>query len=90
MFFDLFFTYSSNFFFKVAAEKRADQFAAKYSTAQTITEVAHFFGKEEEMIETYKDPKNLLLRLPSTILSGHPTGKTREAYLLKWTENKQS
>lgn len=90
MFFDLFFTYSSNYFFKVAAEKRADLFAAKHSTAQEITKVAHFFGREQELIETYKDPKNLLLKLPSTILSGHPAGKTRQAYLLKLAENKKS
>jgi hypothetical protein len=86
---DLVLTYGSNFFFKVAAEKRADLFAAKYSTAQEITDAAYFFGREQEIIEKYKDPKNLLLKLPLTILSGHPAGKTREAYLLKLAEDKK-
>lgn len=89
MFVDFLLTYASNFFFKVAAEKQADEFAAKYSTAQEITDAAHFFAKEQEIIETYKDPKNLLLKLPSTILSGHPSGKTREAYLLKLAQHKK-
>ena len=85
---DLFLTYASNFFFKVAAEKRADLFAAKHSSAQEITDAAHFFAQEQEIIEKYKDPKSLLLKLPSTILSGHPKGKTREAYLLKLVKDK--
>lgn len=82
IFLDNFLTLFSNLVFKVAAEKRADKFAAKYSSSEEITQAADFFAREQEIIEIYKDPNNLLLKLPSEILSGHPSGKHRKKYLL--------
>lgn len=85
---DLLLTYGSNYFFKVAKERKADIFAAQHSTAEEITQTAHFFAQEHDIIERYKDPKNLWFRLPITILSGHPNGKTRQAYLLELARSK--
>lgn len=90
IFVDIFLTLLSNLVFKVEAEKRADNFAAKYSSVQEIIQAADFFAQEQEFIEIHKDPNDLLLKLPLEIFSGHPNGKSRKKYLLKLVENKNN
>jgi len=87
---DILLTYASNLLFKVSAEKRADIFAAQYSSIEEITAAAHFFEKDQEIINIHKDPNDLLLKLPLQILSGHPDGTTRKTYLLKLAAEKKS
>ncbi len=78
---DLFLTYTSNILFKAQQEKKADLFAARYSTREDIQAAADFFEKHQAIIETNKDPNNKLSFLPSIIATGHPDGKTRARYL---------
>lgn len=89
VFVDLFLTYFSNLCFKVAAEKRADAFAVKYSTTEEIMAAADFFEQERDVIEKYKDPNNWLLKLSPMIYSGHLDGQSRKKYLLQLLENKK-
>jgi len=77
---DLVFTYTSNFFFKIHEEKKADLFAAQYSSPEEIEAAALFFEKHAELQEQHGD-KNFLAKLPSAWRSGHPEGRDRAAYL---------
>ena len=78
---DLFLSYSSNIFFKYYEEKKADLFAARYSSAQDINAAADFFEKYRDHATAYKKPMGLIAYIPQVILSGHPDGKIRAQYL---------
>ncbi|HVX00929.1 MAG TPA: M48 family metalloprotease, partial [Candidatus Babeliaceae bacterium] len=79
---DLFLAFCSNPFLKVAEERKADIFAARNSTAQEIEAAAEFFERHQEIVDRYAED-NLLSKLSPEILSGHPHGKRRSAYLRK-------
>jgi hypothetical protein len=87
---DVFLTLFLNLVFKVAAEKRADAFAVKYSSSEEIIQAADFFAQEQEIIETYKDSNDWLLKLPTEVYSGHPNGRNRKKYLLQLAKNKEN
>lgn len=78
---DLLFTYASNLSFKAYEEKKADQFAAQFSSRADIQAAADFFERHQEIIDTHQEPGNYLAFLPSIIVSGHPHGTTRASYL---------
>ncbi|MCX5923847.1 MAG: M48 family metalloprotease [Candidatus Dependentiae bacterium] len=80
----------SNVLFKMPAEKRADYFAVKYSSADDIRAAADFFKKHQEIINENPERGNFLTKLPSVLTSGHPDGKTRWAYLLKLADQKKA
>ena len=80
---DILATYASNVFFKVGAEKRADAFAIRYSSAQDLRAAAEFFEQHQLVCDSHKEPGNLFAHLPPEIISGHPNGKVRAAYILK-------
>lgn len=86
---DVFLTYASNVLFKYQAEKHADFFAAQHSSKDEIQAAAHYFVEHEKILETYPDTSaGLPSKLPSIILSGHPSGKSRSAYLLQLAAKK--
>ncbi len=79
---DMVLSYSSNPLFTAKEEKRADLFAAQYSSSETIEAVADFWEKHQNILDTYKDPNaGLVGSMPSIILSGHYDGKVRAQYL---------
>lgn len=78
---DLFLTYSSNFFFKVYEEKQADLFAISFSSPEEIEAAALFFEQHQAIIDAQLEPGSLLHYLPSEIVSGHPNGNIRAAYI---------
>ncbi|HSW75625.1 MAG TPA: M48 family metalloprotease [Candidatus Saccharimonadales bacterium] len=86
---DYMFPFLSNVLFKLPAEKRADRFAARYSSADEIKAAAYFFKKHQEIINENPEPGNYLARLPSALISGHPDGKTRCVYLLRLADQKK-
>jgi hypothetical protein len=86
-FLDIFLTLFSNLLFKVRAEKRADYFAAKYSSKEEIIQAAHFFVEEQEIIDVYKNSNDWVLKLPIELYSGHPHAKSRKKYLLQLAEH---
>lgn len=78
---DIILAYVSNMFFKLAAEKRADRFAVRYSSQEDIHEAAQFFVKQQELLDKHKGPASLLNLLPIEIAAGYQNGKKRAAYL---------
>ena len=78
---DLLLAYVTNYFFKVRQEREADLFAAQYSTPEEIQAAALFFEKHQEILDANKNMNGFLSRLPSTLITGHPNGHTRAAYL---------
>jgi Zn-dependent protease with chaperone function len=86
---DLLYTYLSNATWKLRQEKNADFFAARYSSREDIQAAAHFFAHHQEVLATYREPGNLLARIPSAFTSGHQNGKARSAFLLKLAELNQ-
>lgn len=89
-FVDLLLSYSSNVFFKVQEEKKADFFAARYSSCEEINAAAHFFEQHKIIMEQNEAFPGLLGKLPTTVLSGHPDGTTRVQYLRKIATKKQA
>jgi hypothetical protein len=77
---DLMLTYISNFFFKVQEEKKADFFAARYCSREEIDAAADFFEKNQHIIDAHFS-ESIMHKLPSTIVSGHPTIPARVHYL---------
>ena len=86
---DLLLTLASNIVWKLNEEKKADLFAAQYSSYEDILEAADFFEKHQEIFDANQEPTNFLDRLPSEIKSGHPNGKPRAAYLRELAELKK-
>jgi hypothetical protein len=82
---DIVLSYLSNLFFKLAEEKDADLFAASHCDTDTINAAADFFENHQEIVDQHKQYEGLLARLPSSIASGHPNGKTRAVYLRELT-----
>lgn len=78
---DLLLSYASNVVFKSYEEKRADRFAACYSTQEEIEAAADFFERHHEVCVTHQGPQNILTKLPSIIVSGHLSGKARADYI---------
>jgi Zn-dependent protease with chaperone function len=79
---DLFLSYSSNIFFKAREEKKADLFAAHFSSKKEIEAAADFFEQYEHHAQEYrKSIGGLIARMPTIILSGHIDGVTRGRYL---------
>lgn len=78
---DLVLTYASNVLFKLYEEKRADRFAAKYSSKEDIDAAADFFEKLHEIRAAHKEQDNVLAKIPSEILQGHLSDKARAQYL---------
>jgi len=79
---DLFLSYSSNLLFKTREEKRADVFAARFSSKDEIEAAADFFEQYEHHAHEYrKSVGGLIAFMPTIILSGHPNGIARARYL---------
>lgn len=79
---DLLFGYASNLFFKVYEEKRADLFAAKFSSQKEIEAAASFFETYEVACGKYRDGLNsMLYLLPLSLYNGHIDGVIRARYL---------
>lgn len=78
---DLVLSYVSNFIFKLREEKKADDFAVRYSVRQEIAAAADFFEKHQILLDTHKDRDSILKYLPSAIATGHPDGRARAQYL---------
>lgn len=78
---DLIVSYLSNIFFKVREEKNADFFAAQRSSPEVINAAAHFFEQHQAIMDSEKERGDILAQLPSTLMTGHPNGKTRAKYL---------
>lgn len=78
---DLVLSHASNVLFKVYEEKRADRFAVYYSSRNDAEAAADFFEQHHEILATHTDPKNILSKLPSVIVSGHLSGKARADYI---------
>jgi hypothetical protein len=85
---DLLLTFISNAVWKLREEKKADQFAAQYSTIEDIEAAALFFEQHQEILDTYRQPRNFISYIPSFIRTGHPNGKSRSKYLLKLVSQK--
>ncbi|MCX5922217.1 MAG: M48 family metalloprotease [Candidatus Dependentiae bacterium] len=80
---DVCLSYSSNALFTYYEEKKADMFAARYSTAEEIHAAAQFFAACQEISNEYKkEHMGLLAHLPQAVASGHPDGATRANYLM--------
>jgi hypothetical protein len=86
---DLLLTFASNVVWKSFEEKKADYFAAQYSSTEDIKAAADFFEKHQTVMDTHKEPGNFLAFLPSIITSGHPHGTSRAIYLRKLASEKQ-
>lgn len=86
---DIMLTYLFNVMFTLAAEKKADRFAAQHSTAEQIKAAALFFEQHQEILDRHKEVDGFWARIPSEILTGHPRGQARSAYLLKLAAQKQ-
>lgn len=81
---DIIITYSSNVLFKAREERNADLFAAQHSTPEEIEAAALFFEHYEKSAQQYRtEHAGLLKYVPGIVLSGHPDGITRGAYLRK-------
>lgn len=79
---DLGFAYLNNFLFKAREEKKADTFAAQYSSRQEIEAAADFFEKHGHHVHAYKKKVGGLSAIvPSVFLTGHPDGAVRASYL---------
>lgn len=86
---DLLFAYMINFFFKSYEEKRADLFAAQFSTKDTLDEAADFFEQYEKAAQKYRDTiGNIIDKLPTTISIGYIDGVRRAQYLRKIAQSK--
>lgn len=81
---DLFLTSVGNLLVKARQEKNADLFAARHSTAKEIREAATFFEKHETYTQLYRTSQGIISYIPTILLSGHPTGACRAAYLRKF------
>ena len=81
-FVDLFITYLSNWFFKLYQEKKADVFAAKFSSNEEIEAAALFFEQYGEIAREYRDTLGgINLVLPTVILIGYLDGSDRARFL---------
>ncbi len=87
---DLLFSYTSNILFKSNEEKKADMFAARYSSPEDIKEAADFFERHQAILDKHQEPGTMLPRIPSIITTGHPNGRSRAFYLHKIAEQKTS
>jgi len=73
---DLVLSYLSNLFFKLQEEKRADSFAAHYSSRHAIEMAASFFEQHQSIMDEYGD-KSFLSQLPFELVAGYQNGKAR-------------
>ena len=78
---DLILVFVINYFFKLKQERQADIFALRFSTSEEINQVATFFEKHQEILDTYGEKNFFASYLPSTVLIGYPNGKKRAAWL---------
>lgn len=85
---DIILSYSSNLFFKLNEENRADLFAVKYSTFEEINQAANFFEKFSE-ITAKNEITGIISFLPTTILTGYNEGKVRAQILREMALNKK-
>lgn len=79
----------TNATFQVLEEKLADQFAAKFSTADEIDAAAQFFEDYQKISNDVVKDGGLLWKLPMIFISGHPDGATRGRYLREWAREKR-
>jgi hypothetical protein len=78
---DLLLAYTSNALFKYPEERKADNFAAIYSSIEEIEAAAHFFEQHQEILDTNNSYLGILRNIPSILLHGYETGFTRARYL---------
>lgn len=88
-FLDLALSYSSNVWIKAHEEKKADFFAARFSSIEETNAAALFFEKYQE-IQDNKTTTGLYAKIPGIILTGHYDGKSRAIYLRKYVQELQS
>ncbi len=77
---DLFFSYTSNALFTAQEEKKADLFACAHSSKEEIMAAAQFFEQHQVINDEYTAHK-IIGKVPPVILTGHPHGLDRAAYL---------
>lgn len=88
---DLLFVYAMNFFFKSYEEKRADLFAVRFSSKETIEAAANFFENYEKAAQKYRETLNsLIFKLPVRVFSGYIDGVSRAHYLWNLARSKES
>lgn len=80
---DILLTYISNVVLRLPEEKKADQFAVKYSSCEDLEAAILFFEQHQDILNANKEPENFLSCIPSYIRTGHQNGKSRAKYLLK-------
>jgi hypothetical protein len=79
---DLLCGYAINFFFKSYEEKKADLFAVRFSSKETIESAANFFEQYEKAAQKYRDTLNsMTFKLPVRVFSGYTDGFSRARYL---------
>lgn len=77
----------TNYMLRYFAEKQADRFAVQHSSAQQSEQAADFFAKLQDITDAHNDFPPFLKLLPQEMLSGHPTGKKRAAYIRSLIKN---
>ena len=79
---DILLAYAKNVIFTLPHEWLADDFAIQHSSSQEIKAAADFFEQYEVGAQEVREATVLFSRvIPSEILSGHPQGEKRAAYL---------